>query len=64
MFVLYGAKATPVAAVSVVYHAITLWITLTWGTIAFIRLQRRRHRHPEQRETQGPSNAESGAGGE
>lgn len=40
MFVLYGARATPVAAVSVVYHAITLWITLTWGTIAFIRLQR------------------------
>jgi len=63
MFVLYGAKATPVAAVSVVYHAITLWITLTWGTIAFIRLQRDRHRHPEQRAAHEDS-AESRAGGE
>lgn len=63
MFVLYGARATPVAAVSVVYHAITLWITLTWGTIAFIRLQRDRLRHPEQREAH-EHNAESRAGGE
>ncbi|MGD0197136.1 MAG: lysylphosphatidylglycerol synthase transmembrane domain-containing protein [Solirubrobacteraceae bacterium] len=44
MFVLYGAKATPVAAVSVVYHAITLWIPLAWGTVSFIRLQRDRAR--------------------
>jgi len=49
--------------VSVVYHAITLWITLTWGTIAFIRLQRDRLRHPEQREAH-EHNAESRAGGE
>jgi uncharacterized membrane protein YbhN (UPF0104 family) len=49
MFVLYGAKATPVAAVSVVYHAITLWIPLTWGTVTFIRLQRDRSRRPRRR---------------
>jgi hypothetical protein len=49
--------------VSVVYHAITLWITLTWGTIAFIRLQRDRHRHPERRAAHEDS-AESRAGGQ
>ena len=43
MFVLYGVKATPAAAASVVYHAIALWIPLLWGTIAFIRLQGERH---------------------
>jgi uncharacterized membrane protein YbhN (UPF0104 family) len=51
MFVLYGAKATPVAAVSVVYHAITLWIPLTWGTVTFIRLQRDRARLPGKRQS-------------
>jgi uncharacterized membrane protein YbhN (UPF0104 family) len=40
MFVLYGVKATPAAAISVVYHALTLWIPLGWGTISFIRLRR------------------------
>ena len=40
MFVLYGVKATPAAAASVVYHAITLWLPLAWGTVSFIRLRR------------------------
>jgi uncharacterized membrane protein YbhN (UPF0104 family) len=51
MFVLYGAKATPVAAVSVVYHAITLWIPLTWGTATFIRLQRDRSHQAGRRQS-------------
>lgn len=49
MFVLYGVKATPAAAASVVYHAIALWIPLLWGTIAFIRLQAERHEPLERR---------------
>ena len=61
MFVLYGAKATPVAAVSVVYHAITLWIPLTWGTVAFIRLQRDRHRHAAEREAEEQSAEAAGS---
>lgn len=40
MFLLYHVKATPAAAASVVYHAITLWIPLAWGTFSFIRLRR------------------------
>ncbi len=43
MFVLYGISATPAAAAAVVYHAIALWIPLTWGTIGFIRLRRSLH---------------------
>jgi uncharacterized membrane protein YbhN (UPF0104 family) len=40
MLVLYGVKATPAAAASVVYHAIALWIPAIWGTFGFIRLRR------------------------
>jgi len=40
MFVLYHENATAAAAASVVYHAITLWIPLAWGTVSFIRLRR------------------------
>jgi uncharacterized membrane protein YbhN (UPF0104 family) len=54
MFVLYGVKATPAAAASVVYHAIALWIPLLWGTIAFIRLQAERHEPLGRRRRQGP----------
>ena len=43
MFVLYGVPATLATAATVVYHAIALWIPATWGTIAFIILQRTRH---------------------
>jgi uncharacterized membrane protein YbhN (UPF0104 family) len=44
MFVLYGVNATSAAAATVVYHAISLWIPLIWGTIAFLRLRGSRHR--------------------
>lgn len=40
--VLYGAKVTPATAATLVYHAISLWIPATWGTIAFILLRRMR----------------------
>ncbi|HXP99380.1 MAG TPA: lysylphosphatidylglycerol synthase transmembrane domain-containing protein, partial [Solirubrobacteraceae bacterium] len=53
MFVLYGVKATPAAAASVVYHAIALWIPLLWGTIAFIRLQAERHEPLGRRRRRG-----------
>jgi uncharacterized membrane protein YbhN (UPF0104 family) len=39
MFALYGVNATSAAAATVVYHAISLWIPLMWGTIAFVRLR-------------------------
>jgi uncharacterized protein (TIRG00374 family) len=42
MFVLYGVSATTATAVTVVYHAIALWIPAMWGTIAFAVLQRSR----------------------
>ena len=41
--VLYGAKATDATAATLVYHAISLWIPATWGTIAFLLLRRTRH---------------------
>lgn len=40
LFVLYGFSATAATAATVVYHAISLWIPATWGTIAFIILRR------------------------
>ncbi len=43
MFALYGLSATKAAAATVVYHAISLWIPLMLGTIAFVRLRRSRH---------------------
>jgi uncharacterized membrane protein YbhN (UPF0104 family) len=56
MFVLYGASATRAAAAAVVYHAIALWIPLTWGTIAFINVQRKAGQPFVPRERrQGPS---------
>jgi uncharacterized membrane protein YbhN (UPF0104 family) len=42
MFALYGVNATSAAAATVVYHAISLWIPLMWGTLAFLRLRRTR----------------------
>ncbi len=49
MFALYGVSATKAAAATVVYHAISLWIPLTCGTIAFLRLRRSRHEPLELR---------------
>lgn len=40
--VLYGVKATPATAATLVYHAIALWVPALWGTIAFIILRRTR----------------------
>jgi uncharacterized membrane protein YbhN (UPF0104 family) len=42
MFALYGVNATSAAAATVVYHAISLWVPLMWGTIAFLNLRRTR----------------------
>jgi uncharacterized protein (TIRG00374 family) len=42
MFVLYGVPAAPATSATLVYHAISLWVPATWGTIAFLLLQRTR----------------------
>ena len=42
MLVLYGVSGTAATAATLVYHAIALWIPATWGTIAFLVLQRTR----------------------
>ncbi len=43
MLVLYGIAATPAAAATLVYHAISLWIPAAWGTGAYLVLRRTRH---------------------
>ena len=43
MFVLYGVNDTLATSATIVYHAISLWIPATWGTIAFLLLRRARH---------------------
>ena len=43
MFVLYGVNDTLATSATIVYHAISLWIPATWGTIAFLLLRRNRH---------------------
>lgn len=42
MFVLFGVNASIATAATIVYHAISLWIPATWGTIAFLLLRRSR----------------------
>jgi uncharacterized membrane protein YbhN (UPF0104 family) len=42
LFVLYGVSATEATAATVVYHAISLWVPATWGTVAFLLLRRTR----------------------
>jgi len=42
MLVLYGIRATPSTAATLVYHAISLWIPAMWGTLAFLILRRSR----------------------
>jgi uncharacterized membrane protein YbhN (UPF0104 family) len=42
MLVLYGVNATDATGATLVYHAIALWVPATWGTIAFLVLQRTR----------------------
>lgn len=43
MFVLYHVNASIAAAATLVYHAISLWVPGTWGTIAFLLLRRSRN---------------------
>ena len=42
MFVLFGVAAAPATSATLVYHAISLWVPATWGTVAFLMLQRSR----------------------
>jgi len=42
MFALYGVPVAPATSATIVYHAISLWVPATWGTIAFLLLQRNR----------------------
>jgi uncharacterized protein (TIRG00374 family) len=43
MFVLYGVNDTRATSAIIVYHAISLWVPATWGTIAFLLLRRTRN---------------------
>ena len=43
MFVLYGVNATMATSATLVYHAISLWVPATWGTVAFVLLRRSRN---------------------
>ena len=43
MFVLYGVNDTLATSATIVYHAISLWVPATWGTIAFLLLRRSRN---------------------
>ena len=43
MFVLYGINDTLATSATIVYHAISLWVPATWGTISFLLLRRSRN---------------------
>jgi uncharacterized protein (TIRG00374 family) len=43
MLVLYGVNDTLATSATIVYHAISLWVPATWGTVAFLLLQRSRN---------------------
>jgi uncharacterized membrane protein YbhN (UPF0104 family) len=43
MLVLYGVNDTLATSATIVYHAISLWVPATWGTVAFVLLQRSRN---------------------
>jgi uncharacterized membrane protein YbhN (UPF0104 family) len=43
MFALYGVGATMTTSATIVYHAISLWVPATWGTITFLLLRRSRN---------------------
>lgn len=40
MLVLFGAPAAPATAAVLIYHAVALWVTVAFGTIAFLLLRR------------------------
>jgi uncharacterized membrane protein YbhN (UPF0104 family) len=59
MLVLYGVGGTVATAATLVYHAISLWVPATWGTIAFIVLQKTKRqpivlRNPSEELRAGP----------
>ena len=43
MFVLFGINDTTATSATIVYHAISLWVPATWGTVAFLLLRRSRN---------------------
>jgi uncharacterized membrane protein YbhN (UPF0104 family) len=43
MFALYGVGVTMTTSATIVYHAISLWVPATWGTVTFILLRRSRN---------------------
>jgi uncharacterized membrane protein YbhN (UPF0104 family) len=43
MFALYGVSATMTTSATIVYHAISLWVPATWGTVTFLLLRRSRN---------------------
>jgi uncharacterized membrane protein YbhN (UPF0104 family) len=43
MFALYGVGTTMTTSATIVYHAISLWVPATWGTVSFILLRRSRN---------------------
>lgn len=51
MLVLYGVSATTATAVTVVYHAIALWVPAMWGTVTFIVLRLTKDQPLEPRPT-------------
>ncbi len=55
--VLYGVKARPAAAATLVYHAISLWIPAVWGTLAFVLLRRHRRRAARAAAARGAGSA-------
>ncbi len=40
MLVLFGAPAAPATAAVLIYHAVALWVTVVFGTVAFVLLRR------------------------
>jgi uncharacterized membrane protein YbhN (UPF0104 family) len=43
LFVLFGVNDTLATSATIVYHAISLWVPATWGTVAFVLLRRSRN---------------------
>ncbi len=58
MFLLYGVNGTLATSATLVYHAISLWVPATWGTIAFILLRRSRHQPIQWRRTRAEREAQ------
>ncbi|MCL2418966.1 MAG: flippase-like domain-containing protein [Conexibacteraceae bacterium] len=59
MFVLYHVNDTLATSATIVYHAISLWVPATWGTIAFLLLRRSRNEPIKWRLKRGEQPADS-----